>query len=94
MIEEWIARGYKNTMQLYNLDNKKLIAPKSYFDPSHYMYIIQLPLWLNDNFCSHHRATLLFKNFEYYSQFGWTEEPKYKYIWPTKVEVNNANVRM
>jgi hypothetical protein len=41
------------------------------------------PSWLgNQNFHSSHRSALLFKNFEYYSQFGWIEIPKLDYIWP------------
>jgi hypothetical protein len=39
------------------------------------------PLWLNETFCSSHRAALLAKNFEYYKQFNWTETPKIEYIW-------------
>ncbi len=31
---------------------------------------------------SNHRAALLYKDPEYYSQFGWTEEPALEYHWP------------
>jgi hypothetical protein len=42
-----------------------------------------LPPWLGDEqLHSSHRAALLFKNFEWYSQFGWTEEPQMAYFWP------------
>jgi hypothetical protein len=41
------------------------------------------PFWLgNERFHSSHRASLLYKNYEWYSQFGWKEEPKISYIWP------------
>ncbi len=40
------------------------------------------PEWLNDKFCSFHRATLLYKNYEWYKQFNWKEIPKYEYFWP------------
>lgn len=44
---------------------------------------VDYPEWLGDNeFHSSHRAALLFKNLEYYSQFGWYEEPKIEYVWP------------
>lgn len=29
-----------------------------------------------------HRSVLLFKDPVYYGRFGWTEEPKYEYVWP------------
>lgn len=35
-----------------------------------------------EEFHSSHRAALLFKDFNWYSQFGWKEEPKIDYIWP------------
>ena len=48
------------------------------------------PPWLgNDKFHASHRRALLYKNKEWYSQFGWTEEPdvpnedgKLNYVWP------------
>ena len=50
---------------------------------------ILLPPWLgNESFHSAHRAILLAKNYEWYSQFGWTEEPaekvnnRWPYVWP------------
>ena len=40
------------------------------------------PLWLgNERLHSSHRAALLKKDFGWYSQFGWTEEPKIEYWW-------------
>lgn len=68
-ISEWINRGYKNNMSLICVDFNNLIMPK----------------WVNDIFCSYHRGTLLHKNYDWYSQFGWKEEPKYEYLWPTKI---------
>jgi len=52
------------------------------------------PKWLGDErFHSSHRAVLLGKNFKWYSQFGWTEEPavrnekgKWPYWWPVPKE--------
>lgn len=69
-IYEWIDRGYKNTMEVI-----------------HYDGTMKCPPWIGDErFHSSHRQTLLFKNFEWYSQFGWNEKPKYEYFWPTKSE--------
>jgi len=67
-IREWVKRGYNNNMTF--------ISPKGE---------INYPHWLgNEEFHSSHRQTLLYKNFEWYSQFGWEEEPKYEYYWPIK----------
>jgi hypothetical protein len=66
-IGEWVRRGYKNTMVVPTIVSDKALPP-----------------WLGDEaFHAAHRAALLFKNPGHYSQFGWTEEPKLEYIWPT-----------
>ena len=40
------------------------------------------PHWLGkEAFHSSHRANLLRKDFEYYSQFNWTENPESPYVW-------------
>lgn len=65
-IDEWVARGYNNNMPKFGIDED-----------------VVLPPWIgNEKFHSCHRQTLLFKNFEWYSQFGWTEKPTYEYFWP------------
>jgi hypothetical protein len=72
IIQEWIDRGYNNNMWWFD-----------YFGPS------VEPWWLgNENFHSGHRAALLFKDEEHYSQFGWPEEPELNYWWPTEHEVS------
>lgn len=64
---EWDHRGYQQNMKLY--------IPKGE---------IALPPWFGDEgFHSAHRAALLAKDFKWYSQFGWVEEPKIDYIWPS-----------
>lgn len=50
------------------------------------------PKWMGDDrFHASHRRALLFKNRDWYSQFGWSEEPdipnkkgSLNYWWPTK----------
>ena len=55
IIAEWIKRGYNNNMKMYN-DFNEIIKPH----------------WLgNESFHSSHRANLLRKDQEYYSQFKW-----------------------
>lgn len=66
MILEWKRRGFKNTMQLANVP-----------------LICALPKWYRDPaFHSAHRAALLAKAPEHYSQFGWVEKPEINYVWP------------
>ena len=66
MIDEWIKRGYNNNMEKYKLN----------------FLNIKFPHWLGDvRFHSSHRANLLRKDYEYYSQFGWTENPESPYVW-------------
>jgi hypothetical protein len=65
MIEEWINRGYKNNMRLDKIPDA-----------------IDYPPWLgNDDLHASHRSNLLKKNYKYYSQFNWEEEPGRDYIW-------------
>ena len=66
-IEEWIRRGYNNNMPLLRIYQQRLVMPP----------------WMGSRkFHASHRQTLLWKNPEHYSQFGWKEEPKYEYVWP------------
>lgn len=42
------------------------------------------PPWFgNEQFHKSHRSKLLFKNKQWYSQFGWTEPDNLEYVWPT-----------
>lgn len=68
IITQWVSRGYKNTMELNDINIKEL----------------RLPPWLGGPIHSTHRAALLFKNFEFYKQYNWEEEPKIEYFWPSK----------
>lgn len=71
---EWIRRGYNDSLFDY--------FTEQYSD----FFFYKVPSWLgNASFHSSHRAALLAKNFEWYSQFGWTETPAIDYVWPTKV---------
>lgn len=68
-IEVWVERGFKNTMFVENLETEK----------------VELPEWFGfEKFHSSHRANLLKKDFEFYSQYGWTENPSDPYVWIDK----------
>tara|TARA_Y100000361_G_scaffold65699_1_gene57655 strand:- start:860 stop:1330 length:471 start_codon:yes stop_codon:yes gene_type:complete len=70
MIREWISRGYNNNMEFYSVD--EMINDD----------MVEFPHWLgNKKFHASHRANLLRKDYEYYSQFGWDENPKKPYVW-------------
>lgn len=72
MLNEWADRGYKNiklqpfTWELYEYGG------------------VTRPTWCHADGPLHssHRAALLAKDYEWYSQFGWKEEPKIEYYWP------------
>lgn len=71
--DEWIGRGYKDTVR-----GKILSA----FTPDP----LDLPFWWGDDVIhSSHRANLLRKDFDFYSRHGWTEDPEMPYIWPQPV---------
>ena len=64
-INELINQGYNNNMELENITEP-----------------IVYPHWLgNKSFHSSHRANLLRKDYEYYSQFGWEEDSENPYTW-------------
>lgn len=74
---EWKYRGYKDTC-----DQKMTDLCYKHGIP---FITSSVPPWLgNPKFHSAHRAALLFKNPDYYSQFGWSEKPKLNYIWPVQ----------
>lgn len=82
MCREWKQRGYKDTCE------EKIFAYRDRFAPMS----IMTPHWMgNDDFHASHRAVLLDKDFDFYSQYGWGEFPaepddkgSYKdtYVWP------------
>jgi hypothetical protein len=75
ILQEWIDRGYKNNMPFETFENHcsdgyKLILTG-----------FPIPQWLTEDFCSRHRAALLYKDYDYYSRFGWKEKPELNYKW-------------
>ena len=64
-VEEWVNRGYNNNMLLEDITEP-----------------IIYPDWLgNERFHSSHRANLLRKDYDYYSQYGWLENSELPYVW-------------
>ena len=64
-VQEWVNRGYNNNMLLEDIPDT-----------------IKYPNWLgNDLFHSSHRANLLRKDSEFYSDWGWNEDSDNPYAW-------------
>lgn len=68
-IDEWVSRGFKNTMQHEDYDESEVILP---------------PFIGNEKFHSSHRANLLKKDPDFYGRYGWTEDPTSPYVWTDK----------
>ena len=73
IIEEWISRGYRNSM--------KIIAPNS--------AAISPSWLGNSDFHASHRSNLLRKNPEHYAQFGWTESDNLPYVWGSDQQLSD-----
>jgi hypothetical protein len=77
---EWICRGYKDNQTMWFREQRYQIKQND--NLSHY-FVAAIPHWLGDERVhSSHRAALLHKAPDHYSQFGWAEEPKLNYFWP------------
>ena len=64
-VEEWVNRGYNNNMKLEDITEP-----------------IIFPHWLgNDLIHSSHRANLLRKDKNFYSQYMWVEDSSNPYCW-------------
>lgn len=65
--EEWIRRGYRDSM----LERFACSEP------------VQAPAWLGDpEFHAAHRSNLLRKDPVHYGRLGWTEPADMPYVWP------------
>jgi len=69
MIQEWMRRGYRNTLELHreSWDNT----------------VVEVPSWFgNEAFHASHRSNLLRKSYDWYFRWGWRESIDLPYIWP------------
>lgn len=67
----WRALGYKDTLL-----ERMQEAMYRYPDRTP-------PAWLGrEDVHASHRSALLRKNFEYYSQYNWNDDPSAPYVWP------------
>lgn len=77
MCDEWIKRGYKDTLRPYFVEqfNRLLLKNESsWLDPT----------WLTNEFCLSHRSNLIRKMPEHYGPM-WPDVPdNLPYVWPVK----------
>ena len=66
-INEWVSRGYNNTMVRTATTND--------LEPN-------LPNWWDGDIHATHRSNLLRKDAAHYGQFGWCETDDLPYHWP------------
>tara|TARA_R100000995_G_C3475218_1_gene120550 strand:+ start:605 stop:1069 length:465 start_codon:yes stop_codon:yes gene_type:complete len=70
MIEEWILRGYNNTMEMIGVSDDVAMP--------HWLG--------NSRLHASHRSNLLRKDFEFYSQYDWGESDDMEYYWDVGYE--------
>jgi len=66
MVKEWVRRGYRNNLEIHDLDGCEIIYPSS--------------LGIEELHTSH-RAALLANDYRHYSKYGWLESPRIDYFW-------------
>lgn len=66
-IEEWVRRGFKNSMARLDVPPIALVLPA---------------WWGDERFHGSHRSALLRKDPAHYGRFGWCEPPDLPYVWP------------
>lgn len=64
-IDEWICRGYKNSMPKMKISGR----------------VSYPPWFGRKKFHAAHRSNLLRKDKDYYGRFGWTEPSDLPYLW-------------
>lgn len=65
MIEEWVRRGHKNTMELFVVPDRVQLPEWMGFDLFH----------------ASHRSNLIRKDAGFYNQFNWDETGDLPYVW-------------
>lgn len=65
-INEWVSRGFNNTMKLYDLPSTVTLPPWIGKDDVH----------------ASHRSNLIRKDPIWYGKFGWSEPSTMEYVWP------------
>jgi hypothetical protein len=78
IINEWLNRGFENNITYQILNESSLSSCKKHY---------KSPPWLGDKRLHYsHRANLMRKNSEYYSQFKWDVDINAPYWWPVMLK--------
>jgi len=73
-IDEWVLRGYKNTME------KEIIECN--------IKNITYPPWFGSkSFHASHRSNLLRKDYAFYKKYGWQEPTDLPYVWGIATDI-------
>jgi hypothetical protein len=88
MVDEWKSRGFNSTIDGKVRATLDVAKRDGRIDP----LSASPPMWLifqGNVVATTHRLALLVKDYEWYSKFGWDEDPgypptEYEYIWPVK----------
>jgi hypothetical protein len=67
-IDEWVSRGFKNTMDREDID-ESVTYPE---------------WWGDKKFHDSHKSNLLKKDFDFYSKYRWNVDPTNPYVWQDK----------
>ena len=68
-VRQWVELGKNNNYDYWDVSEE-----------------VDMPPWLGDEKVHQgHRQVLLYKDYNWYSQYGWVEEPKYDYHWPIQL---------
>lgn len=89
MVKEWKQRGYKSTIGDKATETIRVAYENALLDTNP-----TKPDWMTDTvrferIAASHRRALLVKEYSWYSQFHWAEDPgtqptDYEYIWPVE----------
>ena len=96
MTNEWVARGYEDSCRSKLLDlatdAKQVLISEVLIKKEHSTFYatqvcgLPLPKWWNGPIHESHRASLLSRNIEWYSQFKWPEKPSDEPLfWPVEL---------
>ena len=80
-------KGYQNGLTFYMNSCIKEWIRRGYNNTMDIVEVknIIMPNWFGDEaFHASHRSNLLKKDFEWYRQFKWQEEPGIPYVWPVE----------
>lgn len=88
MVDEWLARGFKSTIGDKTIQTMSTVVGVPLTREALDKLPSTPPDWLsNPDIAASHRLALLVKDYSWYSQWEWDEDPgypptDYEYVWP------------